>query len=188
MPGPIDLYAVSVHLLTTSSSARDAEARSLRGRIEALVPDGDWLVIGGDFNTTTRDEPGIRTLASVVETQGPYPVDRAGDNSNTNAGRNKPYDWLLANDALQSREVAVEIGNNSFPHGIVLDTRVYTPIVDLAPARATDSGASGMQHMAVSSYDGGGRSPLLLRRPQRSSGTRSSTRRCSRKQSIAGCS
>lgn len=147
-PGPEDLWAVSVHLLTTSSSARDAEARSLKSRIQATIPTGAWLAIGGDFNTNSRTEASIRTLASVVDTTGPYPADRNG-NANTNAARAKPYDWLLASNTLDEREVAVAIGSGTFPNGLVVDTRVYNPIADLTPARAADSGASGMQHMAI---------------------------------------
>ena len=41
------------------------------------------------------------------------------------------------------------IGAAQFANGLVVDTRVYTPLADLAPALATDSGATGMQHMAV---------------------------------------
>jgi endonuclease/exonuclease/phosphatase family metal-dependent hydrolase len=148
VPGPIDLWAVSVHLLTTSSGARDVEARALRSRIQASVPANAWLTIGGDFNANSRNEAAIRTLASVVDTTGPYPADRNG-NTNTNAARAKPYDWLLANAALDARQVPTVIGTSTFPNGLVADTRVFTPISALAPARTSDSGASGMQHMAI---------------------------------------
>jgi hypothetical protein len=43
----------------------------------------------------------------------------------------------------------VLIGPSSFADGAVVDTRVFDPISDLAPALATDSGAPSMQHMAV---------------------------------------
>src|SRR5262249_24137140 len=46
-------------------------------------------------------------------------------------------------------EIPVEIGASTFPNGFVADTRVYNPIEDLAPALATDSGASYMQHMGI---------------------------------------
>ncbi len=41
------------------------------------------------------------------------------------------------------------IDSASFPDGLVVDTRVYEPITDLAPALAGDSDAPSMQHMAV---------------------------------------
>lgn len=54
------------------------------------------------------------------------------------------------NDAdLEAKRVPVVIGARSFPAGLVFDTRVYSPLSDVAPARQSDSGASAMQHMAV---------------------------------------
>lgn len=147
IPGPIDLYAISVHLLTSSAGARDAEAGELVQHIQALPIDA-YVVLGGDFNTSTRSEPCVQTLSSVLATGGPYPVDQVGtDNTSTN--RNKPYDWVVANARLEEKAAPVEIGANVFDYGFVADTRVYSPISDSAPALATDSGASNMQHMAV---------------------------------------
>lgn len=148
VPGPTDLWAVSVHLLTRSSSARDSEARVIRAAIQQVVPEGAWVVIGGDFNTDSRTESALNTLSSVVVTKGPFPVDHR-NNGNTNASRGKPYDWVLVSENLDAREIPVEIGNSSFPNGLVVDTRVYSPISELAPAQSSDSGASSMQHMAV---------------------------------------
>jgi len=147
IPGPIDLYAISVHLLGSSAGERDAEAAELVQHIQALPIDA-YVFLGGDFNTSTRSESCVQTLSSVLATSGPYPVDQAGvDNTSTN--RNKPYDWVLANARLEEKAAPVELGGNVFDHGLVADTRVYSPISDLAPALATDSGASNMQHMAV---------------------------------------
>ena len=147
IPGPIDLYAVSVHLLTSSETNRDAEAHELVQSIQGF-PAGAYVVLGGDFNTATRTEAGIVTLSSALVTAGPWPVDQAG-NDNTSGPRSKPHDWVLVNPALQAKETPVDIGANAFSSGFVADTRVYTPIDDLAPALATDSGAPSMQHMAV---------------------------------------
>ena len=156
IPGPIDLYAISVHLLGSSAGARDGEADELVQHIRELPIDA-YVVLGGDFNTSTRGEACVQTLAAVLATGGPYPVDQAGvDNTNTN--RNKPYDWVLANARLEEKAAPVEIGGNVFDNGFVADTRVYSPISDLAPALATDSAASNMQHMAVV-RDFGGPSP-----------------------------
>lgn len=156
IPGPIDLYAISVHLLGSSAGARDGEADELVQHIRALPIDA-YVVLGGDFNTSTRGEACVQTLSAVLATGGPYPVDQAGvDNTNTN--RNKPYDWVLANARLEEKAAPVAIAGNVFDYGFVADTRVYSPISDLAPARATDSAASNMQHMAVV-RDFGGPSP-----------------------------
>lgn len=148
VPGPVDLWAVSVHLLTSSSSSRNTEAQKLVSYIKGKVPAGDYLVIGGDFNTGSRGEACISTLAQLVLTGSPYPVDQKG-NGHTNAGRTSPYDWVLADGDLDAFEAPVVIGGSSFANGLVIDTRVYTPLAELAPALYGDSGASYMQHMGV---------------------------------------
>jgi endonuclease/exonuclease/phosphatase family metal-dependent hydrolase len=148
IPGPVDLWAVSVHLLTSNESAREAEAEALILAIDGKVPAGDYLVMGGDFNTHSRDEPALTTLAAHFSVTGPYPADASG-NEFTNGPRTKPYDWVLASPALDAIETPVLIGAAHFDAGLVVDTRVYTPIGDLAPAEITDSDASNMQHMAV---------------------------------------
>ncbi|GEN11664.1 hypothetical protein MFU01_67010 [Myxococcus fulvus] len=148
IPGPKDLWAVSVHLLTANASTRNTEAVSLVSRIQANIPAGDYLVIGGDLNTGSRSESCFGTLSQVVSTASPYPADRNG-NTNTNAGRNSPYDHVLVDGDLRPYQTAVVIGGSSFANGLVVDTRVYSPIGEISPALSGDSGASGMQHMGV---------------------------------------
>ena len=156
IPGAVDLWVVSIHLKASSGEAgrRLAEADQLVRYIEANIPAGDYLVIGGDFNTYRRDEPALigdgsqRGLNSVAIVSGPYPVDMAGDGG-TNASRASPYDWVLNDADLEAKRVPVVVGSNTFPAGLVFDTRVYSPLSEVAPARQADSGASAMQHMAV---------------------------------------
>ncbi|WP_304504099.1 lamin tail domain-containing protein [Corallococcus sp. EGB] len=148
IPGPKDLWAISVHLLTTSSSIRNTEASNLVKFINANVPAGDYLVIGGDFNTGSRTEAAFSTLSSVVSTASPYPADKNG-NTNTNAGRNSPYDHVLVDSDLRPYQTSVVMGSSTFAPGLVVDTRVYSPLSDISPALSGDSGASGMQHMGV---------------------------------------
>jgi endonuclease/exonuclease/phosphatase family metal-dependent hydrolase len=148
VPGPIDLVAVSVHLLTTGATQRATQATTLVNFVKTNVPAGSFLTIGGDFNTDDRSEDAPLTLDGVVDTDGPYPADGA-HNEFTNAPRNKPYDWVTGNPDLMAWLVPVSIGAQSFAAGLVVDTRVFTPISDLAPALATDSAATNMQHMAV---------------------------------------
>jgi len=148
IPGPVDLWAVSVHLLTSSSSIRNTEAQKLVSYIKGKVPAGDYLVIGGDFNTGSRGEACISTLKQVIVAQSPWPVDQKG-NGNTNASRSSPYDWVLVNGDLDALETPVVIGGSSYAGGLVIDTRVYTPIAELSPAVYGDSGAAYMQHMGV---------------------------------------
>lgn len=148
LPGPSDLWAVSVHLLTTGASNRINEANQLVKYLQANVPAGDFIVIGGDLNVGSRGESTLTSLSASVVTAGPYPADLKG-NGNTNASRNKPYDWLMVSPGLSALAVPTVIGNNSFANGFVADTRVYSPIGDLAPALGNDSSAANMQHMGV---------------------------------------
>ena len=148
VPGPKDLWVVSVHLLTSGSGVRNTEATNLVNFINANVPASDYLAIGGDFNTDTRSEPAFSTFSSVVTTSGPYPADRNGNN-NTNAGRSKPYDHVLVDADLRQYQVGTVIGTSTFPAGLVADTRVYAPLWEIAPAQQGDSGATNMQHMGI---------------------------------------
>ena len=148
LPGAIDLWAVSLHLSGASASRRATAAAALVDRIRTTVPAGDYLVVGGDLNTGSRGETCIDLLSEVVHTAGPYPVDQRGD-GDTNQPRHSPYDWVLADPDLHARSVPTTIGASAFPAGLVLDTRTYSPLSDLAPAQAGDSAALRMQHMAV---------------------------------------
>ena len=148
IPGPKDLWAVSVHLLTSSSGNRSLEATSLVAQLGAVVADGDFVVIGGDLNTQSRTETCITTLGQIVDATAALPVDQDG-NDNTNGPRNAPYDWVLEGAALGAFKVPTVIGANQFPNGLVFDSRVYKPLEDVAPVMESDSDAQNMQHMAV---------------------------------------
>lgn len=148
IPGDRDLWAVSVHFLTANAGVRQDEAEEVVRRILDEVPDNDLLVFGGDLNTNSRGEAALDTLSAVVVTGGPFPVDQQG-NGNTNRNRNDPYDHVLADADLQALAVPAVIGSSEFAAGAVIDTRIYQPLSDIAPAQQGDSGASNMQHMAV---------------------------------------
>ncbi|MET0405898.1 MAG: endonuclease/exonuclease/phosphatase family protein [Cystobacter sp.] len=148
IPGPKDLWAVSVHLLTSGSGVRNTEAGNLVNYIRANVPAGDFLVIGGDYNSDSRSEALFSTFSSVVSTSGPHPADHNG-REGTNASRAKPYDHVLVSSNLRAYQTPTVIGNSTFSAGLVVDTRVYSPISEISPARSGDSGATNMQHMAV---------------------------------------
>ncbi len=154
VPGDLDLWVVSVHFLTRNAGARDSQARTLLAAVVAHpVPEADYLVIGGDFNTNSRDEPALGTLRAVVDTLGPYPDD-GGDppDEDTNRRRRKPYDWVLVDGDLQPFAVPTEIGDFSFPNGLVFDSRIFTTEdleTGFSPVRRDDSDAENMQHMAV---------------------------------------
>lgn len=147
IPGDKDLWAISVHLLTSSSGVRNTEAAQILNYIAAQgIPASDYVTLGGDFNTDSRTESCLNTLSSYFTTSGPYPADQSG-NGNTNANRNKPYDWVLADTDLHAVRTSVVLGSNTFTNGLVFDSRVYTPLPP--PVLVDDSGATNMQHMAV---------------------------------------
>lgn len=148
IPGARDLWAISVHLLTSSSTKRNSEAQRLIQLINQNIPVEDYVVLGGDLNTGSRTENCITTFRAVFMTGGNYPVDQR-NNGGTNASRSKPYDWVLADADLHPFMVPVEIGSRSYPSGLVFDSRVFSPLGDVAPVLYSDSAATNMQHMAV---------------------------------------
>lgn len=147
IPGDKHLTVVSIHFLTSSATNRNAQATLLRSYVNANVDPNDYLVIGGDFNTNSRTESAINTLSTLV-TDAAVPVDQDG-NGNTNANRNRPYDMVLPGFSLHALRTSVIIGQSTYPNGLVFDSRVYTPLSEVAPVQQGDSGVSGMQHMAV---------------------------------------
>ena len=149
LPGDKDLWAVSVHFLTSNATDRRNEAQALLAGISSQnIPATDYIIIGGDFNTRSRTESAINELASIVDTSGPYPIDNNGD-GDTNANRNEPYDWVLASPNFDTLETPLTIAGNTFTNGLVFDSRIYTPLSAVSPVQQTDSDASMMQHMAV---------------------------------------
>jgi endonuclease/exonuclease/phosphatase family metal-dependent hydrolase len=149
LPGTNDLYVVSVHLLTSGSGVRNTEATNLKALIQANFPANAWLIVGGDCNTDTRSEACISTFKTFLSDT-PIPTDaESGGNEDTNAGRNKPYDYVLPSFSLTNFLTPSVVGTRTFPKGLVFDSRVYSPLSDVSPVQSGDSGVSGMQHMAV---------------------------------------
>lgn len=153
LPGGRSLLAVSVHLKAGSEeSTREREAQALVGNIGAT--NVDYLLLGGDFNTSVRSERMVNVLNTPLSTTPPYPVDEQG-NEATSGNRSKPYDWVLVNASMRIFEQPVKLGGLSFPTGLVFDTRVFSAISALSTVGdpdavlPEDSAASNMQHMAV---------------------------------------
>ncbi|MBB5351575.1 endonuclease/exonuclease/phosphatase family metal-dependent hydrolase [Haloferula luteola] len=146
IPGEKDLHVISVHLHGSGGTgSRNTEAGVLVERTRASFPADDYIVLCGDFNTTTRTESAVTTLKQIFSDDH-VPVGRDG-NDNTNLNRNKPYDWVMPNAALEVLHQAYTIGGITFPDGCVFDTREWSPTP--SPAQIGDSGVSMMQHMAV---------------------------------------
>jgi endonuclease/exonuclease/phosphatase family metal-dependent hydrolase len=148
LPGGRFLWAISVHLYSQKPAVRAAEAKALVELMRTKIPAEDLVVLGGDFNTKTRGEAGVAVLAGEFDAKREPATDQAGD-ADTNAPRNKPYDWVLADRELAACAAPTRIGGATFPHGLVFDSRVYEPLADVAPVQRDDSAAPNMQHMAV---------------------------------------
>ncbi len=146
LPNGRILWAVSVHLYSQRSTVRVEEAEEIVRRVLADIPEEDLVILGGDFNTTAPNSPAVEVLGKVFAVDGPQPVDQAGD-GDTNASRAKPYDWVVPEKEMAGLEVAVEVGGNEFPNGLVFDSRVFEPIG--SPVRRDDSERFQMQHMGV---------------------------------------
>ena len=151
LPGTNDLYVVSIHLKASSGSAnelrREAQATQLKGLIQSNFPANAWIVVAGDLNTYNTNEASIQILGTFLKTS-PDAVDNLGD-PDTNFGRSSPYDHVYASYTLSTNQVATVIGAASYPNGLVFDSRVFTPLSAVSPIESRDSGATGMQHMAV---------------------------------------
>ncbi|MDP3155702.1 MAG: endonuclease/exonuclease/phosphatase family protein [Archangium sp.] len=154
IPGDNDLWVISVHLLTSSAGARNNEANNLLALIRANIPENSYVLLGGDFNTNTRDEnvePCLTTFAAEFVITGPHPVDNLG-NEGTSGNRNKPYDHVLASPCLARLQRPTVLGTTTFDAGAVIDTRVYMPLSDIAPAQYGDCETGApiyTQHMGV---------------------------------------
>lgn len=121
---------MSVHLLTSSAATRNTEAAALVGFISSNLQAGDYLVIGGDFNTDTRDEPCFTTFQAVSRPhRGPILQTRVATTART-PNRSKPYDWVLPSASLHRLEIPLVFGSSVHPAGLVFDSRVYAPLTD----------------------------------------------------------
>jgi endonuclease/exonuclease/phosphatase family metal-dependent hydrolase len=145
LPGTNDLFAVSVHLLTSSAGARATEAAELKDLIQTNFPPHAWVVLAGDFNTDSRTETAMTTFGSFLSDI-PVPADNQG-NSNTSQNRNHPHDYVLPSFSFTNVETASVFPSHSFPNGLVFDSQIYSPLSDVAPVQFLDS--TNAQHMAV---------------------------------------
>ncbi len=148
LPNGKNLWAISVHLYSKKPGIREREAKELVAKIKALIPPEDLVVLGGDLNTRTRDEACVTVLQKFFRDAETEPADQLAD-EDTNANRNKPYDWVLADAELEACAAPVTLAGESFPGGLVFDSRVFEPLSAVPPIQESDSAAPNMQHMAV---------------------------------------
>ena len=151
IPGPKDMLVVSLHLYTKASSNMKSqidEYPAVFDFIQQIRNTGDYyVVVGGDFNSSSSQYVNLY-WSSLLATDVTYPRDHLG-NYNTNAARRRHYDWILVDRDFQQFSVPTKVGNQIFPHGYVLDSRVHSPLSEIAPVRAEDSAAANFQHMPV---------------------------------------
>ncbi len=151
VPGKTKLWVFSVHLSHSSAGRRNRGAETIIDFIAKKISPDDFVVLGGDLNTTNRKEQTISTLKQYL-TDEHVPADQGGK-TGTNTNRSKPYDLLLPNKALNQHHVCVDVIAEGqilkFPHGLVFDSRNFRPLNAVAPIRQGDSDSVNMQHMAV---------------------------------------
>jgi len=146
------MFVVSVHLSTTAEKRR-VEAQELIKKINQYYGVSssdqikDYVVLGGDFNVGSRNTEVMVTLKKLF-VDSHIPVDQKGNDA-TNSSRAKVHDFVIVNSLLEQYHSTLKIGSNSFPNGLVFDSRVYSPLSEVSPVLKEDCGATNMQHMAV---------------------------------------
>ncbi len=153
LPGTNDVYVVSVHLHGNGGpSSRAIEATNLKDFIQTSFPSNAWIIVGGDFNTTSRTEACMNTFATFLS-DNPVPTDLvSGGNSDTSEPRSNPYDYLLPSFSMTNRLTPLIVGPQTFAKGLVFDSTIYAntyTLASVAPVQSGDSHVTGMQHMAV---------------------------------------
>ena len=144
VPGPVPLHVVSVHLLNNSPHNRLPQARALLSHVREQFAPGDYVVLCGDFNVSSRDSPALDELLGYF-VDSPVPADQEG-NPNTNASRTRPYDFVLPNPALAQYHAPSILGGTVFPRGLVFDSRLWNPP---PPPVLWDDTSRNMQHLPV---------------------------------------
>ena len=160
IPGPIDIFAVSVHLHTSPSSDQVTASLVIVDEVKKhknANPGQFYYVVGGDFNGTSSVSSNGFGKDGTFYVSSPHPADDNG-NVNTNANRNSQYDFVLGDNTMHGFQIPVVYKSNvnysatTYTNGLVFDTRTFSQseLDEYFPdALTSDSGASSMQHMAV---------------------------------------
>ena len=153
------LFVVSAHL-STKSHKQQAGAKALIQYIYDYfnvdrpedIP--DYVVLGADLNAGSRGASVMRILTrdyGGLFNDKHVPTDQSG-NSGTNSSRRKDHDYVITNYKLTRYIQTLMVKDQSFPNGLVFDSRHYYPLSDVHPVEKNDSGAQNMQHMAIIKY------------------------------------
>lgn len=146
VPGPQNLFVVSVHLRTKGGPRAGEESELVSLMRRALKPD-DVAVLGGDFNHDAHQSPTLAGAAEFLSLNGPLPTNLEG-RSGTSANLSKVLDHLFVGPALLSKELPITMGGKSYANGLVF-TSDMAPPSDIAPVLPRDSFAANMQHMPI---------------------------------------
>lgn len=154
VPGDIDLQVVSAHLIAGSGEAgtRNDQAIAIKANVLSYFDPGHFIVVGGDMNVLSRTEAAIDTFGTFLAVDTHIPTDQVG-NSDTNATRNYPFDWVIPNALLDSNHTTLTVGSDLFSEGLVFDSRIYpAPAAEPDPHRrlertqyATHAGHKGLR-------------------------------------------
>ncbi|HQN73334.1 MAG TPA: endonuclease, partial [bacterium] len=160
IPGPVDIFAISVHLHTDPASDQIEASLVIVDAVKThrLAHPGEYYyVVGGDFNGTSSVSTNGFGKDSTFYVSAPHPVDDEGT-IYTNANRDKHYDFVLGDYTMHGFQIPVvynSVINSSkktYTNGLVFDTRTFSQseLDEYFPdALTSDSGASSMQHMAI---------------------------------------
>lgn len=143
IPGSTDLQVVSVHFHSDDVEIRQEEAHALISQIESHFSNTHYLVVGGDFNTSSRNAEPIPTLLAPstwsqghpwLTTDDGIPTDATGNDA-TNLKRDNPYDWLIPSIPLARRIRPLILGSEQrvFPSGIVFDSHLFPNVTTALP-------------------------------------------------------
>lgn len=151
VPGPDDLYVVSVHLKASTGSSNELRRANQAAQIKSLVqssfPAGSRVVVAGDCNIQGTNEAALATFKSFL-VDAPIPTDAvSGGDADTNNGRTERYDYVFPSATLDAHRVPLTLGGVSYGNGLVFDSRKFTAASLVSPVQTNDSGLA--QHMAV---------------------------------------
>ncbi len=160
LPGPRDLFVVSVHLHSGEPQDQTEAANVVVDGVLAhqqANPGLFYYIVGGDFNGPTAASSVAFGRAGTFVVTAPFPADQNGDTT-TNRPRSTQLDYILEDPDLHLLQVSSRFPSLyggpplTYPNGFVFDTRLFTQSeLDeyFAPALISDSAAQQMQHMAV---------------------------------------
>ncbi|HMO49538.1 MAG TPA: hypothetical protein PKE26_03550 [Kiritimatiellia bacterium] len=149
LPGSGRVHVVSVHLKAGSTESdidrRILQAHALTNLIHHAFGSNDYIILAGDLNCSTRNEPALRILTNIFNDVR-QPADRHG-NRNTNRAGNRPFDFVLANQAVAAYETPLTVDGVLFPDGLIFIDNQWDILPH--PILAGDSYAPNRQHMPV---------------------------------------